>query len=84
MDIELVTIGTELLLGFTIDTNAAELARALATVGARVVRRTTVGDEAAARELRQARQLGERHARAIRHHVLVAERERLGRHVEQR
>ena len=45
MDIELVTIGTELLLGFTIDTNAAELARALASVGARVVRRTTVGDE---------------------------------------
>lgn len=48
MDIELVTIGTELLLGFTIDTNAAELARALAPVGARVVRRTTVGDEAPA------------------------------------
>lgn len=46
MDIELVTIGTELLLGFTIDTNAAELARALAPVGARVVRRTTVGDDA--------------------------------------
>ncbi|MSR05913.1 MAG: competence/damage-inducible protein A [Gemmatimonadetes bacterium] len=45
MDIELVTIGTELLLGFTIDTNAAELARVLATVGARVVRRTTVGDD---------------------------------------
>ena len=45
MDLELVTIGTELLLGFTIDTNAAELARALASVGARVVRRTTVGDE---------------------------------------
>lgn len=45
MDLELVTIGTELLLGFTIDTNAAELARALASVGARVVRRTTVGDD---------------------------------------
>ncbi len=44
MDLELVTIGTELLLGFTIDSNAAELARALATVGARVVRRATVGD----------------------------------------
>lgn len=47
MDLELVTIGTELLLGFTIDTNAAELARALASVGARVVRRTTVGDDPA-------------------------------------
>jgi nicotinamide-nucleotide amidase len=48
MDLELVTIGTELLLGFTIDSNAAEIARALASVGARVVRRTTVGDDAAA------------------------------------
>ncbi|HXV87417.1 MAG TPA: competence/damage-inducible protein A [Gemmatimonadales bacterium] len=45
MDLELVTIGTELLLGFTIDTNAAEIARALAPAGARVVRRTTVGDD---------------------------------------
>jgi nicotinamide-nucleotide amidase len=44
MDLELVTIGTELLLGFTIDTNAADIARALATVGARVARRTTVAD----------------------------------------
>ncbi|MBI2614560.1 MAG: competence/damage-inducible protein A [Gemmatimonadetes bacterium] len=48
MDLELVTIGTELLLGFTIDSNAAEIARALASVGARVVRRTTVGDDPAA------------------------------------
>ena len=45
MDLELVTIGTELLLGFTIDSNAADIARALAPVGARVVRRTTVADE---------------------------------------
>jgi nicotinamide-nucleotide amidase len=44
MDIELVTIGTELLLGFTVDTNAAYLSRALGSVGGRVVRRTTVGD----------------------------------------
>ncbi|MBI3082540.1 MAG: competence/damage-inducible protein A, partial [Gemmatimonadetes bacterium] len=43
-----MTIGTELLLGFTIDSNAAEIARALASVGARVVRRTTVGDDPAA------------------------------------
>ncbi|NIM50098.1 MAG: competence/damage-inducible protein A [Gemmatimonadales bacterium] len=44
MDLELVTVGSELLLGFTLDTNAAEIARALASVGARVTTRTTVGD----------------------------------------
>jgi nicotinamide-nucleotide amidase len=44
MDLELLTIGTELLLGFTIDTNGAEIARALAGIGVRVVRRTSVGD----------------------------------------
>jgi nicotinamide-nucleotide amidase len=44
MDLELLTIGTELLLGFTIDTNGAEVARALASIGVRVARRTTVGD----------------------------------------
>ncbi|MEO6445925.1 MAG: competence/damage-inducible protein A [Gemmatimonadaceae bacterium] len=46
MNIELVTIGDELLLGLTIDTNAAWLARALAADGVRIVRRATVGDEA--------------------------------------
>src|SRR5258708_18156875 len=45
--IEVVTIGDELLLGFTIDTNAAHLARALAAEGIEVVRRTTCGDSAA-------------------------------------
>lgn len=45
MDLELVTIGTELLLGFTVDTNGAEIARALSAVGIRVVRRTSVADE---------------------------------------
>lgn len=45
MDVEIVTVGTELLLGFTVDTNAAEISRALAEVGARVVRRVTVADE---------------------------------------
>jgi nicotinamide-nucleotide amidase len=45
MDLELVTIGTELLLGFTIDTNGATLGRALAAIGVRVVRRTTIVDE---------------------------------------
>lgn len=43
---ELITIGDELLLGFTIDTNAAHISRTLATNGIEVVRRTTVGDEA--------------------------------------
>jgi competence/damage-inducible protein CinA-like protein len=42
--IELVTIGTELLLGLTLDTNGADLARALAHQGVRVVRRTAVAD----------------------------------------
>jgi len=46
MDLDVVTIGTELLLGQTIDTNAAYLARALASIGARVVRKTSVGDRA--------------------------------------
>ncbi|HST06570.1 MAG TPA: competence/damage-inducible protein A, partial [Gemmatimonadaceae bacterium] len=44
--VELVTIGDELLLGFTIDTNAAHIARTLAAAGVEIVRRTTVGDEA--------------------------------------
>ncbi|MGH7620379.1 MAG: competence/damage-inducible protein A [Gemmatimonadaceae bacterium] len=44
--VELVTIGDELLLGFTIDTNAAHIARALAAIGVHIERRTTVGDAA--------------------------------------
>ena len=48
MKIELVTIGDELLLGFTIDTNAAHLARELAAIGVEIDRRTTVGDTAEA------------------------------------
>ena len=46
MEIELLTIGDELLLGFTIDTNAAHIARALSALGLAVVRRGTVGDDA--------------------------------------
>jgi nicotinamide-nucleotide amidase len=42
--LEVVTIGTELLLGQIIDTNAAELGRALAAVGAEIVRRSSVAD----------------------------------------
>ncbi len=45
MDLELLTIGTELLLGFTVDTNGAEIASAVSGVGVRVVRRTSVGDD---------------------------------------
>lgn len=45
--VEVVTIGDELLLGFTIDTNAAHAARALASIGVHIERRTTVGDDAA-------------------------------------
>ena len=48
MKIELLTVGTELLLGFTIDTNGAEVARALASIGVEVARRTSVGDDRAA------------------------------------
>jgi nicotinamide-nucleotide amidase len=44
MNVEVVTIGDELLLGFTVDTNAADLARELAAAGIGVVRRATVGD----------------------------------------
>src|SRR6476661_1183644 len=46
--VELITIGDELLLGFTIDTNAAHISRELAAAGIEVVRRTTVADEAQA------------------------------------
>jgi len=45
MRVEILTIGDELLLGFTIDSNAAYLARALGEVGIEVVRHDTVGDE---------------------------------------
>ncbi len=48
MDVELVTVGTELLLGFTVDTNSAEIGCALANAGVRLVRRTAVSDEPAA------------------------------------
>jgi nicotinamide-nucleotide amidase len=45
MDVEILTVGTELLLGLTVDTNAADLGRALAAAGACVVRRTSVADD---------------------------------------
>jgi nicotinamide-nucleotide amidase len=46
MNVELVTIGDELLLGHTVDANAAWLGRELAAIGISVARRTTVGDGA--------------------------------------
>jgi len=42
--LEVVTIGTELLLGQILDTNAAELGRGLAAAGVEVVRRSSVAD----------------------------------------
>ena len=47
MKIEIVTIGDELLLGFTTDTNAGHIARAIGALGVSVVRRATVGDDRA-------------------------------------
>lgn len=41
---ELVTIGDELLLGSTVDTNASHIARALRDAGVDLLRKTTVGD----------------------------------------
>jgi len=46
MNAEIVSVGTELLLGQIVDTNAAYLSRALSEVGVAVYRRTTVGDNA--------------------------------------
>jgi nicotinamide-nucleotide amidase len=42
--VEIVTIGDELLLGFTVDTNSAHLARELAAIGVEITHRASVGD----------------------------------------
>lgn len=44
MDAQIITIGNELLLGRTVDTNASWLARRLDEAGFRVARKITVGD----------------------------------------
>jgi nicotinamide-nucleotide amidase len=44
MTVEILSIGTELLLGQVVDTNAAWLSARLAEIGVGVYRRTTVGD----------------------------------------
>ena len=45
MNVEIVTIGDELLLGFTVDTNSGFLGRELASLGVTVARHTTCGDD---------------------------------------
>ena len=47
MDLDLVTIGTELLLGFTVDTNSAFMGQVLGEAGVRIARRTSVRDDPA-------------------------------------
>ena len=44
MQAEIITIGTELLLGQIVDTDAAYLAKKLAALGVNVFRSTTIGD----------------------------------------
>jgi len=44
--VELVTIGDELLLGFTVNSNAAYISRELGKIGLEMVRHTTVSDKA--------------------------------------
>jgi len=46
MDLELLSVGTELLLGEIVDTNAAYLAEKLSELGINVYHKTTVGDNA--------------------------------------
>lgn len=48
MKLEVITVGTELLLGHSLDTNALDLGTALAAAGIEITRRTTVSDQAAA------------------------------------
>jgi nicotinamide-nucleotide amidase len=56
MDAEIITSGTELLLGETVDTNSAYIARALRDIGVNLYFKTSVGDnvERMALALRQA------------------------------
>jgi nicotinamide-nucleotide amidase len=46
MDCEILTVGTELVLGYTVNTNAAEMGRMLAEAGLHVIGAVTVGDHA--------------------------------------
>jgi competence/damage-inducible protein CinA-like protein len=60
MNAEIIAIGSELLLGETIDTNSAYLARQLASIGVGLFRKTVVGDN----EERIAAAIGEALGRA--------------------
>ncbi|HMQ32859.1 MAG TPA: CinA family nicotinamide mononucleotide deamidase-related protein [Chloroflexaceae bacterium] len=60
MDAEIIAVGSELLLGETIDTNSAYLARELAAAGVNLFRKSVVGDNAE----RIAAAIGEALARA--------------------
>lgn len=44
MKLEVVTVGTELLLGYTLDTNAIDIGKTLAAAGIEIVRRQSVAD----------------------------------------
>lgn len=46
MDAEIIAVGSELLLGATVDTNSAYLARQLAAAGVNLFRKSVVGDNA--------------------------------------
>ncbi len=61
MQAEIVTTGTELLLGQIVDTNAAHIAAQLTTIGLNMFRKTTVGDNEVrlAQVLREARDRSE-------------------------
>ena len=60
MNAEIIAIGSELLLGETVDTNSAYLARQLASIGVGLFRKTVVGDN----EARIAATIGEALGRA--------------------
>lgn len=63
MKAEIITSGTELLLGEVVDTNTPYLARELATIGVNVYHHTTVGDNP--QRLLEAIQLAEKRAEII-------------------
>jgi nicotinamide-nucleotide amidase len=48
MNVELITTGSELLLGFTLNTHVNYIARQLARLGLRIERQTAIGDDRAA------------------------------------
>ena len=45
MDIEIITIGDELLIGQTVDTNSVYLAQVLAPLGLNISRKTAIRDD---------------------------------------